>query len=259
VKARVGLVLLALALVAVGSAAAAGSSATLPQGFVTWDSAGGSLKVVVGCALSSGTCSGFLGVYTPDGSTNLTGSDYSAPAGGQQTVNMDPGGAASKQLDKLDSVLVRVQPSMGQGDALEQTLSVVRKSSSGGGGGGGGGGGSGGKHNCTRCHRFFEFFSGVEKNIAVFQGHLFTKNPGTARCVKHKLVEIQKKLGGHWVTVGRTHTGSAKRGHPGYSAAIVPKTLTWDHVHLFRAVSPKLKVGKLTCLKAVSFARHAGQ
>jgi hypothetical protein len=101
-SAAIGLAVLAALVLAVAiPALAAPSNATLPEGFVTWYTPAGPLKVVVGCTAPSGSCSGFLSVSTPDGATNLAGGDYSAPAGGQQTLSMDPGGAETQQLDNL--------------------------------------------------------------------------------------------------------------------------------------------------------------
>src|SRR5204862_7934309 len=109
-------------------------SATLPSSSVVWDRF---LKVTVGCSLQSGSCTGNLSVRAPGASESddLTGGDYSVAAGAAKTLSFDPGGAAPKQLDSLQRVVVRVSPSMGQGDPFEATLKVEHPSGSGGGGG----------------------------------------------------------------------------------------------------------------------------
>jgi hypothetical protein len=244
-KGRVTLLVLALlAAVAFAGAvrsAAQGASATLPSSFVVWD---GTLKVTVGCTLQSGSCTGSLSVRAPGASEpdDLAAGDYSVAAGATTIVRLDPGGSASRQLNALRSVVVRIVPSMGQGDPFEATLGVKRPAKS------------------RKHRRYFTFLGGTEKNTEVlWQGELSTHENRTAACVRHKLVKIQKKVGRRWVTVARTRTAATTRpAHPGSSASY-SKLLPLDPAHLFRALAPRVRVRGQICLKAASRAVHAGQ
>jgi hypothetical protein len=241
----------ALALAGAVRSAAQTSSATLPSSSVVWD---GLLKVTVGCSLQSGSCTGFLSVRAPGASQSddLVGGDYSVAAGATKVLSFDPGGDASKQLDSLRSVVVRVEPSMGQGDPFEATLQIEHRSGSGDGSGGGAGPGSPRK---SRKHRrYFTIGGFTDKNIYVlWAGELSTHDNGAARCVKRKLVKIQKRVGKHWVTVGATRSARvAKRAHPGWTAKYQTKLLPLEPTHRFRALAPRVKVGRQICLRAVS-------
>lgn len=245
------LVLATLAALVLASAVrsdAQSSSATLPSSSVVWDRL---LKVTVGCALQSGSCTGNLSVRAPGASEsdNLAGGDYSVAAGTTKTLSFDPGGAASKQLDSLQSVVVRIAPSMGQGDPFEATLQVEHPSGS----GGGGSGGSNLPPARSRKHRRHIIFAGfTEKTtLIVWAGELYTQETRTAKCVKHKLLKVQKRVGRRWLTVGTIRTGAAKREHPGFSAKF-SKLFPIDRSHRFRALAPRVKVGRQICLRATS-------
>jgi hypothetical protein len=155
-------------------------------------------------------------------------------------------------MDSLQSVVVRIVPSMGQGDAFEATLQVEHRSGSGG-GGSGGSGSPGLPPKRTRKHRrYFTFAGFTEKStLIVWAGELSTKETGTAKCVKHRIVKVQKQVGRRWVTVGSIRTGPATREHPGFSAKF-SKLFSKDTNHRFRAFAPRVKVGRQICLAAKS-------
>ncbi len=227
------------------------SSATLPSSSVVWDRF---LKVTVGCALQSGFCTGNLSVRAPGASQSdlLAAGDYSVAAGATKVLDFDPGGAASKQLDSLQSVVVRVAPSPGQGDAFEATLQVEHRSEPSGGDGAGTYNLGGVKS--RRHRRYFTIGGFTDKNIYVlWAGELSMHENKPARCVKGRRVKIQKRVGKRWVTVATTRTARvARRIHPGWSAKYVTKLLPLEPSRRFRALAPRVRVRRQICLRAVS-------
>ena len=242
------LALVALTVPLVGGAVrsvAQSPSATLPSSSVAWD--GTLVKVTVGCELQTGSCTGSLSARAPGASQSdeLVAGDYSVAAGVKKTLSFVPDASASKQLDSLHSVVVRMAPSMGQGDPFEATLGVEHRSGPGG----------GPPPPRSRKHpRYFTLGGFTEKNtLILWAGELGSTDTGTAKCVTNKLVKIQKRVGRRWVTVGRTRTTKrAKREHPGWSAKFVTKFLPLEPSRKFRAYTPRVTVGRQICLPATS-------
>jgi hypothetical protein len=245
------LVLAALAALALAGAArsvAQSSSATLPSSSVAWD--GTLVKVAVRCELASGSCTGHLAARAPGASQSdeLAAGDYSVAAGATKVLGLVPGPAESKRLDSLKTVVVRIAPSTGQGDPFEKTLQVEHRAAP-----GDGGSGDGGPPRRSRKHPRYLIFAGfTEKTtLIVWAGELYTNETRTAKCVAHKLLRVQKRVGRRWLTVGTIRTGAAKREHPGYSAKF-SKLFPIDRSHRFRALAPRVKVGRQICLRATS-------
>jgi hypothetical protein len=237
-----------LALVVAAPSAADTGGATLPESSVLWN---GALNVAVGCGLSSGTCSGFVSVRAPGAaeSESLVGGDYSVPAGATKTFRFDPGGPETRQLERLDSVVVKLSPRPDGGEGTEATLRVVHKPAPDEGGPQGGGGGGPSKNASHSHERQFTFLAGVEDGKDYWQGSLFeeSRRPFPA-CIKKQLILIQRKVGSRWHTVARTHTSARlNRNHEATFIKILPE------VHdRFRAVAPRSRVRGEICRRAVS-------
>jgi hypothetical protein len=239
------------ALAAAMPAGAEGGGASLPESSVLWN---GALNLSVACGLSSGTCSGFVSVRAPGAAESevLVGGDYSVPAGATRTLRFDPGGSETKQLERLDSVVVKLSPRPDGGEGAEATLRVVHKPAPGEGGSPGGGSPGGGNppKKSHRHERQFTFLAGVEGGKDYWNGTLFEKNNRVAGCLKGQLVLIQRRNGSHWHTVARTRTRSKlNRRHEATFLRVLPE----DH-GVFRAVAPKSRFRKEICGRAVSKA-----
>jgi hypothetical protein len=146
--------------------------------------------------------------------------------------------------------VVSLTPRPGQGEPVEATLRVVHKPAPGEGGspGGGAGGGGGPSKKSHRHERLFTFLAGVEGGKDYWQGTLFEKDNRIAGCLKNQLVLIQRRNGSHWHTVARVRTRSKlNRRHEATFLRVLPE----DH-GVFRAVAPKSRFRKETCLRAVS-------
>ena len=94
-------------------------AATLPDSSVKWD---GMFHVRVRCAAAT-ACKGHISVRAPgaDPSNTFAEQDYSVAAGTTNTIDLDPAGADNSQIDKLSSVVVRL-------DDVDKTMTLDKGS-----------------------------------------------------------------------------------------------------------------------------------
>lgn len=238
------LVVGALGLAMATSSFAEPPAVTLPESSAVWN---GMLKFAIGCTLASGTCTGNATARAPGASASevLVGGDYAAPAGGTEKLTLDPGGSASKTLEGLERVTVRLTPKPGQGDPIEATLTLVHRESS----------PESAQHTGKkppkrrrrRYRRQITLFGGVNPNGKIaWNGRLFVSH-GYRPCGNRQPVKIQHRTGSRWVTIARTHTGPLT----GEGAAFW-KPLPWHPHNEYRVVAPQTRAGRTVCLRAKS-------
>ena len=94
--------------------------ASLPDSSVTWD---GMFHVRVHCPEMT-TCRGTISVRAPDAdpSSVFAMQDYAVSAGQTKTIDLDPAGPDNAKIDKLSSVVVRL-------DDVDKTMKLVKSTS----------------------------------------------------------------------------------------------------------------------------------